>query len=207
MPSSIDEEAARSLNNGWMSHPGVPSIPLSRTRKVAVVSVFSALAITTDYAMFPLANIKLMDSIVFVSALAFGLPVGVAVGLITWLVYGTVNPLGPDSGPFLLLLMGSEAVYAAVGYGARRLMGHDGSALPVRSLLWGSLGLIAAFLYDFNTIVTPALFIGEPVGVALASLLPAAPFMVAHELSDFVFFALAAPALYAAIRRVTRFGV
>ncbi len=172
-----------------------------------MVSLFSALAITTDYAMFPLANIKLMDSIVFVSALAFGLPVGIAVGLITWLVYGSVNPLGPDSGAFLLLLMGSEAIYAVVGYGARRLMGPDGTALPVRSLLWGSLGLIGAFLYDFNTIVTPALFIGEPVGVALASLLPAAPFMVAHELSDFVFFAVAAPALYAAIRRVTKFGV
>jgi hypothetical protein len=183
------------------------AIPLSRTRKIAVISIFTALAITTDYAMFPLSNIKLMDSIVFVSALAFGFPVGVAVAILTWLVYGSVNPLGSDSGFLLILLMGSETIYALLGYVARRVLGFDESNVPVRSILWGSLGLIGAFLYDLNTIITPALFIGEPVKVALASLLPAAPFMVAHEVSDFVFFALAAPAMYAAIRRVMKLGL
>jgi len=179
-------------------------ILLSRTRKVAVISIFTALAIATDYAMFPLTNIKLMDSIVFVSSLAFGLPVGVCVGSLTWLVYGTVNPLGAAGGPLLLLLMVSETVYAFLALGARRISGLEGGGLPVRSLSWGALGLIGAFLYDLNTIITPSLLIGEPVKAALASLLPAAPFMIAHELSDFVFFAVAAPALYAAIRRVLK---
>jgi hypothetical protein len=180
------------------------AIRLSRTRKIAVISLFSALAITTDYAMFPLSNVKLMDSIVFVSALAFGLPVGVAVGVLTWLVYGSVNPLGSAGGPLLLILMGSEAIYALLGCAARRMLGFDESRVPVRSILWGSLGLIGAFMYDLNTIVTPALVIGEPMKVAVASLLPASPFMIAHELSDFVFFAVAAPAIYAAIRRVMK---
>jgi len=169
-----------------------------------VISLFTALAICTDYAMFPLSNVKLMDSIVFVSALAFGLPVGVAVGAFTWLVYGSINPLGSAGGPLLLLLMGSEAIYALLGCGARRMLGFDESSIPARSVLWGSFGLIGAFLYDLNTIITPALMIGEPMKVSLASLLPAAPFMVAHEVSDFVFFAVAAPALYAAIRRVLK---
>jgi hypothetical protein len=62
------------------------------TRKVAAISMFTALAVATDYAMLPLANVKLMDSIVFVSALAFGLEVGVSVGALTWLVYGEINP-------------------------------------------------------------------------------------------------------------------
>jgi hypothetical protein len=81
------------------------------------------------------------------------------------------------------------------------------TSVPVRSLLWGSLGLIGAFLYDLSTIVAPALLIGEPVRVAFASLIPAAPFMIAHELSDFVFFAVAAPAIYVAIRRVMKLAV
>jgi hypothetical protein len=183
------------------------AIRLSRTRRIAVVSLFTALAITADYAMFPLSNVKLMDSIVFVSALAFGLPVGVAVGALTWLVYGSVNPLGSAGGPLLVILMVSEAVYALLGCAARRMLGFDESSIPVRSILWGSFGLIGAFLYDLNTIITPGLVIGEPVKVAVASLLPASPFMIAHELSDFVFFAVAAPALYAAIRRVLRLGL
>src|SRR5712691_7455618 len=70
--------------------------------------MFTALAIATDYAMLPLANIKLMDSIVFVSALAFGLGVGVSVGTLTWLVYGSVNPLGSSGGLLLVILIVSE---------------------------------------------------------------------------------------------------
>lgn len=180
------------------------AISLTRTRRIAVISLFTALAITTDYAMFPLSNIKLMDSIVFVSALVFGVWVGVAVGALTWLVYGTVNPLGSAGIPLLFILMGSEAVYAVLGLVGRRMPGFGGSDLPVRSLLWGSLGLIGAFLYDLNTIITPALLIGEPLRVAVGYLLPAAPFMLAHELSDFVFFAVAAPAIYGAILRVVK---
>ena len=85
------------------------SIRLSASRKVAAIAMFTALAVATDYAMLPLANIKLMDSIVFVSALTFGLEVGVSVGALTWLVYGEVNPLGPDGGLLLIILIGSVA--------------------------------------------------------------------------------------------------
>jgi hypothetical protein len=177
---------------------------MGASRKVAAISMFTALAVATDYAMFPLANIKLMDSIVFVSALTFGLEIGVSVGALTWLVYGEVNPLGPDGGLLLLILIGSETVYAIFGYAVRRTFDYDSVGVPTRSLLWGSLGLIGAFIYDVTTIITPTLISGSSLGVAIFSLGPAAPFMVAHEISDFVFFAVAAPVLYAAIRRVVR---
>lgn len=176
-------------------------IKLNGSRKVAVVSMFTALALVTDYAMFPLANVKLMDSIVFISALAFGVSVGASVAALTWLVYGTVNPLGPDSGAFLVLLILSEMIYVVFGYAARRMM-SPGDSVPVRSLLWGSFGLIGALLYDLNTIITPSLIIGQSLKVSVAELLPAVPFMLAHEISDFVFFATFAPLVYAAVRKV-----
>ncbi|MDA4114369.1 MAG: hypothetical protein OK474_10010 [Thaumarchaeota archaeon] len=180
------------------------TVRLGASRKVAAISMFTALAVATDYAMFPLANIKLMDSIVFVSALTFGLEIGVSVGALTWLVYGEVNPLGPDGGLLLLILIGSETVYAIFGYVVRRAFDYDKIDIPTRSLLWGSLGLIGAFIYDVTTIITPSLISGSSLSVAIFSLGPASPFMVAHEVSDFVFFAIAAPVLYAAIRRVVR---
>ncbi|MDA4132567.1 MAG: hypothetical protein OK454_05495, partial [Thaumarchaeota archaeon] len=43
---------------------------------------------------------------------------------------------------------------------------------------------------------------GEPVKVILPSLLFASPFMLAHEISDFVFFSTVAPLLYVAVRKV-----
>jgi len=180
------------------------AIYLSATRRIAVVSLFSALAIATDYAMLPLINVKLMDSIVFVSTLAFGLSVGVSVGALTWLVYGSVNPLGSAGGLLLLILMVSEMIYALFGYLAGRWLGSGEIGIPSTSLLWGSLGLAGAFIYDLNTIIIPALMAGAPFAVALASLIPAIPFMLAHEVSDFAFFGTIAPALYGAIFRVAK---
>ena len=162
------------------------------TRKVAAISMFTALAVATDYAMLPLANVKLMDSIVFVSALAFGLEVG------------EINPLGPDGGVLLLVLVGSETIYAFLGCLVRRSLDQDQVGFPTRSLLWGSLGLIGAFVYDLITNVAPGLLAGMSPGQAVFLLVPGAPFMVAHEVSDFVFFAIVAPLLYGAIRVVLR---
>ena len=183
-----------------------PPPRLRGTQKVAVVALFTALAVTTDYAMLPFANIKLMDTIVFVSALMFGLETGVSVGALTWLVYGSVNPLGSAFGPLLAILIASETVYAFLGSLARRIFSLRTVGVPARSLFWGCLGLIGAFVYDINTIVTPGIMTGEPLTAAFASLLPAAPFMVAHEVSDFVFFATVAPAIYLAVRRVAKVG-
>lgn len=177
---------------------------LAGTQKVAIVSLFTALAITTDYAMLPLANIKLMDTIVFVSGLVFGLNVGVSVGALTWLVYGSVNPLGSAGGPLLVILIVSETIYAFLGCLARKVFGFEDADIPARILFWGSLGLIGAFVYDLSTIITPTILTGVSFTVALAFLVQAVPFMLAHEVSDFVFFATVGPVLVGAILKVAR---
>jgi hypothetical protein len=177
---------------------------LRGTHKLAIISLFTALAIATDYAMLPLSNIKLMDTIVFVSGLVFGLEVGVSIGALTWLVYGSVNPLGSAGGPLLVILIVSETVYAFLGCFARKIFSFEEAGIPARSLFWGLLGLIGAFVYDLSTIITPTMLAGVSFKVALASLLPAIPFLLAHEVSDFVFFATVGPVLANTILKVPR---
>ena len=65
--------------------------------------------------MLPPSNVKLMDTIVFVSALVFGLGESVSVGALTWLVYVSVNPLGAAGWSLLIIFMVSETVYAFLG--------------------------------------------------------------------------------------------
>lgn len=181
-------------------------IRLRPSQKIAIVSLFTALALATNYAMLPLSNIKLMDTIVFVSALIFGLNVGVSVGALTWLVYGTVNPYGSDPGVLLLLLILSETVYAFLGVLARKVSGFTLTSVPEKCLLWGSMGLIGAFAYDLVTNIVPPLISGASLSVALASVLFPATilFMLAHEISDLAFFAIAGPILVQVIVRVMR---
>jgi hypothetical protein len=187
-----------------MNQPDVETLHLRPSQKVGVISVFTALAIATDYAMVPLPNVKLMDTIVFVCGFAFGLWTGVSVGALTWLVYGSVNPLGAAGGSLLLILIVSETVYAFFGCLARRIAGPRGS-ISSKSLVWGSLGLIATFLYDLNTILTPSMLTGMNLFHAALSMLPAIPFMLAHEISNFLFFSTVGPVLVAAIFKVSRF--
>ena len=146
------------------------------TRKVAAISMFTALAVATDYAMLPLANIKLMDSIVFVSALAFGLEVGVSVGALDLARLRGDQP--PGSGRRSCCCSsssGSETIYAFLGFLVRRTIDQDQAGLPTRSLLWGSLGLIGAFVYDLITNVAPGLLAGMSPGQAVFLLVPGAP--------------------------------
>src|SRR5260370_16633479 len=60
--------------------------------KVAVISVFTALSLSTNYLMIDAPNIKLMDSLIFIAGFLFGLDVGVATAVFVWLVYVFVNP-------------------------------------------------------------------------------------------------------------------
>ena len=64
--------------------------------------------------------------------------------------------------------------------------------------------MTGAFVYDLVTITTPTMLTGASFVVALASLVPAVPFMLAHEISDFAFFAVLGPVLAGAILRVVR---
>ncbi len=181
-------------------------LALRPSQKIAIVSLMTALAVVTNYAMLPLSNIKLMDTIAFVSALMFGLNVGVSVGALTWLVYGTVNPYGSDPGALLLILILCETIYAFLGVLARKASGFSLASVPEKCLLWGSMGLIGAFAYDLVTNVVPPLISGASLGVALTSVLFPATilFMLAHEISDLAFFAVAGPVLVQVIMKVMR---
>lgn len=154
--------------------------------------------------MFPLSNVKLMDTIVFVSALIFGLSVGVSVGALTWLVYSSINPLGSAGLSLLVILIVSETVYAFLGSLARRSFSLDEGNTPAKRLLWGLLGLVGALIYDISTIIPPSLLAGAPLKVAVFGLLPAIPFLLAHEISDFVFFATLGPVLVSAILKAKK---
>ncbi len=155
--------------------------------------------------MFPLFNVKLMDSIVFFAGLVFGLEIGISVAGLTWLVYGTINPLGSAPAGLLAFLMLSEMIYAVFGWFTARWLDFSGYRIPEKCLLFGFLGFIGAFLYDLNTIVTYTVFVGASLPAAFLLLFPAVPFMIAHEASDFAFFATVVPALYRVISKSAPF--
>jgi uncharacterized membrane protein len=83
--------------------------------RTALIPVFTALSLATNYAMIDIPNIKLMDAFVFIAAFLFGLEVGIGTAISIWAVYGFINPYGQDDATLLLFLMAGECLYAIAG--------------------------------------------------------------------------------------------
>ncbi len=178
-----------------------------RSSSVAMIAVFSALAVASNYAMIAFPQIKLMDSIVFVSSYLFGFRVGAGVAVITWIVYGSLNPLGSAGFPLILVLVFGELVFAVSGAllsrkWKRSTTFNSGHRFFNKSLVLGVTGLLSAFAYDFWTNAIDGLLIYRSVEGIAIRWMTGVYFAFTHEAADFMFFAFVVPALIIAISKI-----
>jgi hypothetical protein len=89
--------------------------------RVALIAVFTALSLGTNYVMIDIPNVKLMDSFVFIAAFLFGLEVGLGSAISIWIIYGFINPWGQAGFPLFFFLVIGECFYAIAGAFLRRL--------------------------------------------------------------------------------------
>ncbi len=164
--------------------------------RASVIAVMTAACIVSNYLLMGVFNVKLMDLIVFSSGFLFGPSVGASVGILTWLVYGTLNPYG-FSLPILISTSLMESLYGIVG----GLLGNRGEmgAGIASNLKYGIVGFLLTFIYDLVTNIVSGLSSGIPLTVALIT---GIPFAIAHEGSNAVFFFLGAPPLISAVGRL-----
>jgi hypothetical protein len=83
--------------------------------RVALIAVFTALSLGTNYVMIDVPNVKLMDSFVFIAAFLFGLEVGFGSAISIWVIYGFINPWGQAGFPLFFFLVIGECFYAIAG--------------------------------------------------------------------------------------------
>ena len=181
---------------------------MRRSRSVAVVAVFTALIVGSDFALTPYANLKLMDVTVFLVAFVFGLRSGTAVAVLSETVWSVVSPWGPAGviAPFLVL---GELLFAVAGWASWKVWGDERNLLSPTSLFIGSALAICAFVWDLETNAAtaliqywPSLTLGKLVATELAGFVFPTP--LAHEIWDFVIGAFMAPAALLAVSRVRR---
>ena len=181
-------------------------IPQLTTKDTSFIIVMTALIVGLNYLMLPLVNVKLMDLLVFVTGYSMGGLVGVLVGSLVWLIYGTLNPYG-FSLPILVATCVGESLYGFVG----GLCAVSGLEVPRRisvgderfwtsNIKLGVVGFLLTFLYDLFTNVVSGLAAGIPITVAL---IMGIPFMIAHQASNLVFFTLGGTILINTFRNFT----
>ena len=172
---------------------------MDRIRLTIVIS-FTALSIVTNYMLIGVPNVKFMDFIVFIGGFCFGPVTGALIGILTWLVYGTLNPYGFVF-PIWITTMFSESLYGIFG----GLLGR--SHFPINSderwldmsLLFGVFGFILTFIYDLVTNVVTAFIFELPL---LACIITGLPFTLLHELSNVIIFSIGSIPTLKVVRKV-----
>ncbi len=177
------------------------------SRAIAVVAVFTALIVASDFVLSPLSNVKLLDTLVFVAAYLFGFRVGALVGVFSETIWSFLSPVG-NAGPVAPFLIVGEVIFALAGWAASRAWRGELRLGSRDTLFVGAAMLICAFLWDLETNFATALFaFRDPTlyqffWTAFNPL--TIPFIFAHEGSDFVFGVVLVPAFVASIPKVFR---
>jgi hypothetical protein len=189
---------------GWMVCPAKAS--RMKTRELAAVAVFTALAIASDFALADVPNVKLVDPIVFAVAFVFGLGTGLYVGVLSELIWGTLSPYG-FGGYIIPFLVAGEVFFALAGWAAARLWAGEGARLSTRNVYFGAVLALCAFFWDLETNAGTAVLSFWPsltMQKVLATEALGIPFMVSHEVSDLVTGALLAPLIIFYASRLAR---
>jgi len=176
-----------------------------KTKELAQVAAFSALAVASDFALTDLLNVKLVDPIVFSVAFVFGLEMGVYVGVVSEMIWGVFNPWG-FGGYIIPFLVAGEILYALAGWAMARVWRGESSRFSTRNLYFGAVLAICAFLWDLETNVGTAIIASWPsltLQIIAGYEYVGIPFMMAHEVSDLATGAILAPLI---IFYASRFG-
>lgn len=167
--------------------------------RVAIVAVFTAMVVGSDLVLSgpEFSNIKLMDTLVFVSAYVFGFRAGAAVGILSESIWSVVSPIGM-AGAITPFLVGGEVLFALAGWGASRLWSPKPRVISVNALYIGALLAMCAFVWDLETNAATALIAYWPALTLpkfLAVMFGPLPliFALAHEGSDFALGSILAP--------------
>jgi len=155
-------------------------------RKISIIATLTALCIATNYVLMGVHQVKFMDFIVFVGGFCLGPLAGASIGILSWLVYGTINPYGFVPQVWLATMF-SEAIYGLVGglLGKKiALTDFDGERLRL-SIFFGTMGFISTLFYDLVTNVVYASVFGVSIIVAIFF---GTPFSILHQVSNAAIF-------------------
>lgn len=156
------------------------------SRKVAIVANMTALALLGNYSLVGIPNVELGSVVIFITALVFGLPMGIWTALLTSIIFSTINPWGPFIPQIWFTQMIGWLYVAMVG-------GLLGGKKPDRYQKRPVMFVVGAFLaavFDLVTNIGYSLVYNVPYALAIVLGLP---FMIVHVVSNAFILAFVVP--------------
>ena len=157
--------------------------------KIAMSSIFAALAIGVSYALAPLVNIELMSVILFLSGFLYGTYVGFIVGLISSSIYYGWNPFGIPPLPLYIVMVACMVFIGVIG-GLLKLSNKREAKIemiPSTICKFALIGFFYTFLFDIVTNIVYAYFYYG--GDILLAFVLGFTFMIIHLVLNTIIFA------------------
>ena len=167
-----------------------------RTNTIAAVSIITAIIVSSNYVLMGFPQIKLMDSMVFLTGYLFGVRAAVSVSILSWLVYGSINPLGTAGFPLIVVLMIGEMVYGIAGHLFRKYYNMQSKLKknPIEmTIMLGCISVICTFVYDIWTNAIEGLIIFQNVDGIILRIITGIPFSIIHQLANAAIFCFLVP--------------
>lgn len=171
-----------------------------KTFQIAIVATLVALSIATNYVLIGVHNIKPMDFMVFVGGFCFGSLTGASIGMLSWLIYGTLNPYGFVPQVWLATML-AESIYGIVGGALGKslaLTNFNGQQFKL-SVFFATMGFLPTVIYDLITNVVYASSFNIPI---VAAIFVGAPFTVLHEAANAAIFGVCSLPMITALEKL-----
>jgi uncharacterized membrane protein len=149
-----------------------------------------------------------MDFLVFVGGFCFGPLAGALIGIISWVVYGVLNPYGFMLQVWVATIV-SESIYGLFGgfLGKSLASTNFSNNHLTLSILFGTVAFFLTLIYDLITTVVYAPMFGVPFLIAI---IVGIPFTVLHEFSNAIIFSVCSVPIITRLEKLLggdRFGI
>ncbi len=118
--------------------------------EIALIGIFSALAVAGAYLFISIHNIEIFTAIIFLSGLLLGQRNGMLVGVIASSIFSTFNPYGISTLPLFIAQALSRAFVGYLG-GKYAKLGLDERRFWIRAVAFGAAGLLLTWIYILLT--------------------------------------------------------
>lgn len=163
------------------------------TRKLVLMALFVAVAVSLNYLLIYIPNVKLFNFVIFTCGYLLGIWEGAIVGIMAMCIYTTFNPYNLGMLPPLPLVVAQVFSMAAIGtvgglvsrlhlLNLRKVSGY---------LLMATLAIVFTLFYDLLTTLSSAFMFGKLLPTIIAGI----PFTLVSLTSNTVAFVVLAPLL------------
>ena len=179
---------------------------MKTTKTLTIIALLTSLIITSDYALAPIPNVKILDTIVFASAYSLGFRIGASVAVLSELIWGVISPYGAVT-PIIFFLISGELLFAFAGWGASKVWGDKVKILSSKAVYFAATLSVCAFVWDTYANFGTALLV-EWNHLSLVTFMPfeiasvAGGFLFSHMIGDLVIGAILAPIAIKYLSRV-----